>query len=202
MNSDITVVIPTIPGREDLFLRALISVHNQTLAPEDIIVINDTKRHGAAWSRNEGVKSVTTKWIAFLDDDDEMLPRHLETLLRAARKTDADLIYPYMEVVGGRDPLAVSLNGNWVLPFGVTFGPEQEHHLRRAGNFIPITYLVRTSLVKNVNGFPEAWTSDNPREEDYGLLLKLLDAGAKFIHVPKRTWRYHIHSSNTGGRGQ
>jgi GT2 family glycosyltransferase len=194
---DVTVVIPTIPGREDLLARARRSVEAQTLPPHEVVVILDTRQQGAAWARNVGAARVTTTWLAWLDDDDEFEERHLEVLLTAAERTGADLIYSCMEVVGGRDPLAVAYQGRWQHPCGLAWSPDHAHSLRTYGNFIPVTYLVRAQLVRDVGGMPP---SGGPKkEEDYQLLLRLLAAGARFLHVPEVTWRYHIHDRNTGG---
>jgi hypothetical protein len=121
--------------------------------------------------------------------------------MSAARETGADLVYPCMQIAGAdRDPLAVAVNGNWVNPCGVRFGPEQEWHLRHRGNFIPVTYLVRTGLVRQVGGFPIPFSAEWPRDcEDHGLLIRLLDAGCRIHHVPEKTWVYNFHAGNTGG---
>lgn len=192
----VTVVIPHLPEREDLCRRALDSVLRQTEQPWGVIVEWAKEGEDAATVRNRALAAVRTRWIAWLDDDDEFLPHHLQVCMDAARETGADLVYPGMWIEGRSDPLAVSVGGKWINPFGVTFGQEQEMHLRFAGNFIPVSYVVRTELVCSVGGFPPP-TKKIP--EDHGLLIRLLDAGAKFHHVPVRTWRYHVHDANTGG---
>jgi glycosyltransferase involved in cell wall biosynthesis len=200
--ADVTVVTPTIPGREQMLARALASVGRQTRRPASIVVVEDHAGEGAARARNVGLAAVSTTWMAWLDDDDELLPDHLSTLLMAAAATGADLVYSYPVIVGGRDPLAAPWHGRLVAsPIDVPFGPEQERWLRDVGNFIPVTYLVRTDLVRRVGGMPEPYSVEWPRDcEDYGLLLRLLDAGARFHHVCGiRTWRYYIHGANTGG---
>jgi glycosyltransferase involved in cell wall biosynthesis len=197
VTGDVTVVIPTILGREDLLDRALASVRAQTVQPAKVIVVCDRDRKGAWWARNQGAAQVETTWLAWLDDDDELLPNHLEALLKGAEETGADLVYSYPEFPDSRDPLAVAHNGAWVCPLGVPFGPEQERHLRYAGNFIPVTYLVRVGLVRAVGGMPPS--GGRNLEEDYQLLLRLLNFGARFSHVPERTWVYHVHDANTGG---
>lgn len=205
MKPRVTVVTATIPGREDMLARALRSVDHQTLQPEDVIIVLDEKREGAAATRNRGLTGVETELVAWLDDDDQLLPRHLEACAAALADGAADLAYPGMIVIGMRDPLATSVNGKWVNPFGVEFGPEQEHHLRTEGNFIPVTYVVRTELVRRAGGFPEPWGFDAVASrdcEDYGLLLALLRGGARFRHVPERTWIYNVHGGNVGGRGE
>src|SRR5688572_23141817 len=104
--SDTTVVIPTIPGRERLLARSLASVDAQERAPFAVIVEVDTGRTGAAATRNRALEKVTTRFVAWLDDDDQLLPAHLRVLEEQAALTGADLVYPGMVAVGGRDPLA------------------------------------------------------------------------------------------------
>lgn len=201
---NVTVVIPTIPGRGRLLERAIRSVRAQT-HPCALVSVVDENREGAHITRNRALEQVDSEWIAWLDDDDELLPHHVTRCLHTALEAGADLVYPSMIPIGGRDPLACPVNNVLVNPMGVTFGPEQEHHLRTVGNFIPITYLVRTAKVREVGGFPppvpDPSKGSGRIEEDYGLLLRLLDAGAKFVHVPTRSWRYYFHTANTGGRG-
>lgn len=222
--SDVTVVIPTIPGREALLRRAVASIEAQIKKPGAVVIQMDTERHGAHWARNEALKRVETEWVAWLDDDDELLPNHLLVLTRGAHKFPAaDMIFTYPEFVGGRDPLAcVRTSANyatrdrpaldsgdekWIIPepVNVPFDDEARYSLRTYGNFIPVTYMVRAQLVRDVGGFPAPYTFEAAFSgdcEDYGLLLRLLDAGARFHHVPGvRTWRYYYHETNTGGRG-
>ena len=197
MTGDVTVVVPTILGREALLDRALASVRAQTVQPMDVIVVYDRDRKGAWWARNIGAAQVETTFVCFLDDDDQLQEDGLELLLAGQEESGADLVYGCTEVVGGRDPLAVSRDGVWVNPCGVPFGPEQERHLRYQGSFIPIGWLSRAGMIKAVGGFPP---SGGPgREEDYQLLLKLRNFGARFHHIPVRTYRYYIHDANTGG---
>jgi hypothetical protein len=207
---NVTVCVPTIPGRERLLARALASVDAQTARPRRILVVADTERRGAAWTRNRLLRQVRTSWVAWLDDDDELLPDHLQVLIDAANDSHADLVYSNPEVVGIPDPLAVCDDAGNVVqsPVDVPFGPAQERWLRERGNFIPVTYLARTQLLKDAGGFPQPWATPLPAGnnsgdcEDYLLLIKLLDAGATFHHVTGvRTWRYHVAGQNTGGRG-
>lgn len=205
--SDVTVLIPTIPGREALLQRALYSVSQQKIQPAAVVVEVDTGRTGAAATRNRALERVDTEWVAFLDDDDEMLPTHVKLCLVAANHTQADLVYTYPEFVGGHDPLATvdELGRFTPHPVNVPFGPLQEAWLRTQGNFIPVTNLVRTNAVKAVGGFPEPYSMDVAGAsndcEDALLLVKLLDAGARFYHYcGVRTWRYHVYGGNTGGR--
>jgi glycosyltransferase involved in cell wall biosynthesis len=215
--SDVTIVIPTIPGREALLARALASVDQLERPPGDVRVVTDVDRHGAAWARNTALAAVDTPLVAWLDDDDELLPNHLKVLLRGLHNNVAQMCFSYAEFVGGRDPLATCLKGQLIAkPVNVRFGPEQAAHLSahkgklcpycgyERGGFIPITYLIETDAVRDVGGFPEPYSADHNGAdcEDFLLLLRLLDAGVRLSNVPGViTWRYHIHAENTGGRG-
>lgn len=189
MNTDVSVVIPHIPVRKQQLTRAFNSAMMQLHQPDAIHVVGDYHHHGATDTRNRGLSFVDTTWVAFLDDDDELFPNHLERLIAHASDTGADLVYPWFEIRGASDPLG------W---FGKEFDAEALKH----NNYIPVTVLVRTDLIKSVGGFSilgdeNAWAPC----EDWGCWLKLLNIGAKFSHLPERTWVWNHWGSNTSGRG-
>lgn len=200
MSADITLVIPTIPPRQDLLQRALTSVMQQTVKPSFVSVAYDVRHLGAAETRNRALSGVTTEWVAFLDDDDWLLPNHVETLW-AATQSGADAYYPGCTVVDGLGN-EIPRQEEWG-----RFGLDFDADLLRQKSYIPVTSLVRTELVHEVGGF------SYPAEaayEDWGLYLKLLDAGATFEHVPRVTWVWEHRvgdgyefdgTHNTSGRG-
>lgn len=201
MKDDVTVIIPTIPPRQAYLEGAHLSCLRQNHKPAGVITVTDVDGKGAAQTRNTGLACVATKWVAFLDDDDVMYASHLQVLMTLAieRENDGnpvDLVYPWFDVENGTDPLATMVDGQLRTPFGVPFGPEQREHLYRS-NFIPVTTLVRTELAQAVGGFPE---QTDTMHEDWGFLIRLLDAGAEFAHAPHRTWMWRHHLSNTSGR--
>ena len=99
MTPSFSVIIPTY-NRADLIGETLASVYAQTLAPSDVIVIDDgstddteariradwPKVHyqrvansGQVHARNVGAKIATGNWLCFLDSDDLWHPAFLET---------------------------------------------------------------------------------------------------------------------------
>ena len=185
---DVTVVIPTIPPRSAYLARAISSVSRQSLPVAQIIIPQDTARAGAAKNRQAGLEAVRTPWVAFLDDDDEFYPNHLELLTRHAADTDADYVFSWYEVVGGTDPRPDE--------FGLPWDPE-------APRQTTITTLVRTELAQAV-GF--VWEDDDLASpdrhyagEDWFFTQGCAAQGATISHLPEKTWFWHHHGGNTSG---
>jgi glycosyltransferase involved in cell wall biosynthesis len=196
--SGVTAVMPCIPPRTGAvdpgtMPRALRSILNQTRPVDAVSIVLDHHHEGAAVTRNRALAAVRTEWTVFLDDDDELLPNHVGALLECAEKTGADVVYPWFDVVNGFDPFP------WY--FGKPFDADA---LRNTQNFIPVTVLARTALVRGVGGFEPRNSSAAPGAspcEEWGLWLKMLDIGARFEHLNRRTWLWHWHHGNTSGRG-
>ena len=184
---NITVVIPTIAGREQQLECAAASVEAQTLWPAKVLVELDIDRQGAAATRNRMLERVDTEWVAFLDDDDEFKPNHLRACMRHAGLTGAAVVYPGYNTIGP-DPLGC---------FGMTFDGD----LLRGRNYIPVTTLCRTDLVRKVGGFQPHPDENGDPCEDWGLWLALLDAGAVFSHLPQRTWIWRTTGGTRGRAG-
>ncbi|HXV65552.1 MAG TPA: glycosyltransferase family 2 protein, partial [Vicinamibacteria bacterium] len=107
-------MIPT-HNRGDALARAVTSIQAQTVAPAEIIVVDDGSTDGSAErirtefprvrvvrqsnlgvsaARNAGIRSSNGELVAFLDSDDEWLPRKLERQLDAlAASPDAVLCH-------------------------------------------------------------------------------------------------------------
>lgn len=205
----VAVCVPTVHRRSEMLDRALNSVDAQTRKVDDVVLTTDERREGAAATRNRAWRQANTEWVAFLDDDDELLPQHVETCLRVADQTSADLVYPWFTIRDGagndlpnRDPLRVKVADRFLSPLGLPFGDWHVRHLREHGNFIPVTVLVRRARLEEVGGFPQPSTPDWPHPdcEDWGLWRRLLDVGATFAHAPEVTWIWNWHGNNTSGR--
>lgn len=107
-NPQIALIIPT-RNRPTLLARALDSVRGQTTTPQEVIVVDDGDRqdgrtadvvsaaadtglrarcirnvgaHGAAAARNFGARSARSPLVAFLDDDDELMPDFIASSLQ------------------------------------------------------------------------------------------------------------------------
>jgi glycosyltransferase involved in cell wall biosynthesis len=190
MRPGITVVIPTFPARAELLARAIQSVQAQTLPAQGIIVSTDNAGLGAPATRHRGLQSVQTEWTAFLDDDDEFKPTHLEHLATCAEDTEADLVFSWFDVVNGTDPFPEN--------FGRQFDVDHPHQ-------ITITTLVRTEAALDAGGFlvdADGYgvdTEGNRTGEDFWFSVRMAGKGYRIVHLPERTWRWHHDSGNTSG---
>lgn len=190
----VTVVTPTVPARAaDDLLRAIRSVEDQVLPPQlrDLNIVTDAMGDGPAIMRNYGVEKARTEWVAFLDDDDYLLPNHLSVVLAAAYDNEADVVWPWFAVEGGTDPFPQHRGRQW--------NPDDPH-------LFPITALVRRELFLDVGGFTNEGEVPDPNDpdrtvsgEDFRLWLALSAAGARFHHVDQVTWVWRHHGKNTSG---
>lgn len=192
----VTVVIPTIRPRRHLLGRALDSVSRQTIMPHLAIeVVEDTEHAGAAVTRQRGLARVTTPWVAFLDDDDELMPNHLLDLFTHAIDHQADYAYSWFMIKdreGNEHP-------EWD-PFPDSFGRPWDPD---SPVQTTITTLVRTELAQAV-GFDtvpdgEMLPDGHRRGEDYRFTMGCQAAGGVISHLPARTWWWYHHGENTSG---
>jgi glycosyltransferase involved in cell wall biosynthesis len=189
----VTVITPHIPTRAFELTRAVASVAAQTYQPSEHIISTDVAHAGSAATRNRALYHAMTTWVAFLDDDDEFMPNHLDTLVRAASLSGAAVVYTGCKVLDANG-LIIPLREEWG-----RFGEPFDGELLRRKAYLPVTSLVHTTLAKQALFDPPAHAPDS-NYDDWGFYLRLLDLGAKFLHVPEVTWVWYHHGNNTSGR--
>ncbi len=105
-------VIVTTYNRANLLHRCLDSIVNQTFKDYEIIVVNDCssdqtediikkyeglryfvhlENKGVCAAKNTGLNNIRGEWFAFVDDDDELLPHALETLMNLPQKVNPQI---------------------------------------------------------------------------------------------------------------
>ena len=195
MNTNIlvSVVIPTYK-RPDTLDRAIQSVLNQTLNDVEVIVVDDNNpdtegrvlteskmaqfaneqrvnyikhernKNGSA-ARNTGARAASGEWVAFLDDDDEFLPRKLENQLQVLEGKGEEWACCYSKYATrkeGKEPVESSEHreGNLYLEALM-----REFHIASGSNL-----LVRKDAFMAINGFDESFK----RNQDIEFLARLL----------------------------
>ncbi|MBE0459501.1 glycosyltransferase [Pseudoalteromonas prydzensis] len=198
-NELISVYIPT-HNRSALLKRALNSALNQSYKNVEIIVVDDgskddTKeiiqhylnrhnniiylRHeqpkGACAARNYAISAAKGKYITGLDDDDEFLPHHLETLFNAFDDSYAFVASSLLEDVGGSimkhslDCGIISLNSLL--------------HYNKVGNQV----FTLTSRMREINGFDESF----PAFQDYDTWVRLVSTYGDCKKLKTATYIWH-----------
>ena len=166
----IAVITPSKPNRVPLLDECIASVWSQTKRAGTHAYEIDSLQEGPAIVRNRLVNSLPKEYdgLAFLDDDDIMLPTHLERL--SAASENADVVYSLCNLnccTREFDPAAL-----------------------RVKNYIPVTALVRRSIFEKVGGF------NNVSMEDWHLWIKISHAGGRFIFVPEVTVTYRVQNDS------
>lgn len=168
-------------------MEAIGSAWLNSLKPNGFSIALDVDGEGAAATRNRALMSVRaadSPWVAFLDDDDQMMTDHLAKLKRHADETGADFVYSWFYADGFKDPFPAT-------HFTNQFDPANPIETT-------ITTLVRTELAQEV-GFQPLPERKFNSGEDFNFVLGCVKAGAKISHLAERTWVYRHHGFNTSG---
>lgn len=194
----VSVIVPTA-NRPALLADALASLAGQSYPHWEAVVVNDggealelppsvagkstsirlPERGGAARARNVALRAARGAVIAFLDDDDLWLPRHLEALIEGLRASGA--AFAYTKSVPVEERLEGGRRHELRRGFAYDYRYARELLLVRS-LMPPTTWGARREAFERCGGFDEAlaWT------EDWDMLLRLA-ALAPFHQVAEAT---------------
>lgn len=170
----VSVVIPTL-GRDTLALcRAALA--KQTRQPDEVIVVVDQQRRGAAWTRNEGIAKASGDLIAFADDDGIPPEDWLERLIAALDRHDA-------AAAGGTfhetDPLLDAIRRRHPLP--TTEQVDAGGLVGNSGNILFRRDWLEACIREDGYAFNPLFGAAG---EDWELMLRLRKRGAILVYVP------------------
>ena len=208
----ISVVIP-LYNKEAEVERALRSVIEQSLAPREIIVVDDGSTDGSraiveriiaehpeggirlitqpnggvSAARNRGIAEAKGDYIALLDADDVWLTGYIAEVCRLMEyHPEADAYSTAFDIVSGTQRVAAPV------PTTEGYINIAEEALLRRYPIIPSTATLRRETVLRAGGFPVGMRIG----EDQWLWVRMMQHGAKFCFSPMSLVRYSRTASN------
>jgi len=169
MSSAVSVITATVPDRQHLLLEAIACVEAQTSPVAEHYIGIDTNRKGGAFIKNGLIDMVQTEWVQILDDDDILMPHHIERLLKEA-VDGVDVVYSYAK------------GENYSGWYNVPFSPDKLFE----NNNISHNALVRKSLFDKIGKFGTEYGYD------WTFWCRAVAAGATFVCIPEVTWEYRL----------
>jgi glycosyltransferase involved in cell wall biosynthesis len=205
-NTLLSIIIPTY-NRPQLLKRAVKSALEQSVEDLEVVVVDDgsaepvnlpeqprlriirmSVNRGVAAARNIGAKVAHGRWIAYLDDDDQLLPHFAEVSLNALVHT---ALPKPVAVLSGLE--AVNKNGELIevhlpptLPRGSHFYLEKIDP--RQSFFSKATLMVEREILLGIGGFDESFSSLT-----YSEMFLRLNPVCSILGLPVVTYRQFVH---------
>jgi GT2 family glycosyltransferase/glycosyltransferase involved in cell wall biosynthesis len=138
---------------------------------------------GIVGASNAALELATGEFVAFLDHDDVLAPHALFTVVRHLNRHPADdILYSDEDKL---DP-----EGRHCQP---AFKPDWSPDLFRSMNYVGHLCVLRTSLVRKVDGFREGFDGS----QDYDLLLRLTELTDRIAHLPDVLYHWRMTPGST-----
>jgi alpha-1,3-rhamnosyltransferase len=208
----VSVVVPSY-NHAPFVQAALKSIFNQTLAPVELLVIDDGSSDGSAElidkalndcpfpceliarqnrglcaTLNEGLAKTNGKYFAYLSSDDVWLPEFLEVrTMRLEATPKAILAYGHCFIIDPHN-LIIDCTCDWA-----TYANGNARQMLLQQTFAPMspTVVYRKDAVEK-----EGW-NEQAKLEDYDLYLRLSTAGDfAFDDRVLSAWRQHAHNTS------
>ncbi len=207
-NSSLVSIIVRTKDRPRLLMKALRSVASQDYRPLEIVLVNDggcepdpeairkaagdvevrcivhSDPKGRAQAANAGLEQARGTYIGFLDDDDELLPDHVSTLVGALELSDFRVAYSdCRRVYSFYDPDKRRYKDD---PAVIIKSREPDAFLLLHENYIPFICLLFERTVLSRVGYLDPQFE---LYEDWDFIIRL-SKEYPFVHVAKVTALY------------
>lgn len=162
------------------------------LAAEGVRIVSLPENRRQAVARNEGLAAARGEWVKFLDADDRLDPGHLAALLKASHAAERPEAITFASTCHVYPSGRRVMNLTWQ---GLPETPEAQLERMIAAPFLHhCGPLFPRALLLRLGGYDENLCTD----EDGDLLIRVLQAGARFRAVPGVFYHYQHH----GGAGR
>ena len=206
--NSVTVIVPH-HNRPDSVREALLSIHYQTVRPDEVLLVDDNssaenqaklrefsdlatiittcKNLGPAEARNLGAQKAKGEWVAFLDDDDCFLPDKQE------RQIDYLEAHPQVKALGGGLRVVTPEGKEEYWGKRPTRQLTLAHALRYTASMSQ-ALMIRRDVFLELGGFDPSFVHLEDRE--FG--IRLLASGHETHFLAEPLFIYH----RGGGRSQ
>lgn len=208
MKENLVSIIVRTKDRPKLLMRALQSIACQTYTYLEVVLVNDggcdldikelqeilggillnyirlEKNTGRSHAGNTGIKNAQGEYVGFLDDDDELYPEHVETLVSVLKLTEFQIAYADVEMIINR----FSPDEKEVVTMErVTFSRDCSYPEIIMSNYRPFNSLLFHKDIFKITGVLD---ENFDLYEDWELLIRIAEK-YQFFHVRKITAIYN-----------
>lgn len=204
-NSELSIVVPTF-GRFDNLLKCISGISQ--LKNVEIVIVDDNGKRtdlqknleleiinmnlpniiyyplannsGAAIARNVGVSLASNEYIAFLDDDDEILINETFEKFDFMVESGSDICCSNMLILKNNKEVIIHKN---------SFRGKTKKEFLLNGNCWTPMVMIKKSIFEKIGGF-----DDVPYYQDHCFLLKAHINNLSISHFPKKTFIHNDHN--------
>jgi O-antigen biosynthesis protein len=149
-----------------------------------IRVVPSVENLGIARATNFGLRAARFDYVAFMDHDDVLEPDAVWQILRAARETDADMLYS--------DEVLTGESLNEVLD--VRCRPAFSYDYYLSHPYFVHMLALRTAIAQRIGG----WDESMRISADVDFVLRAIEASRSVAHIPAVLYRWRTHGGSTG----
>jgi GT2 family glycosyltransferase/radical SAM superfamily enzyme YgiQ (UPF0313 family)/Flp pilus assembly protein TadD/glycosyltransferase involved in cell wall biosynthesis len=206
----VSVIVPTY-NRPDMLPDTLQSILAQSYPNIEIVVVNDAGEDverlvkevapnavyichelnkGLGGARNTGIHQAKGKYIAYLDDDDQFYPEHVETLLNFLEESDFKVAY-----TDSYRAFQSQESGQYeVIQRELAHGVDFDYDRILVDNFVPVLCFMHEKTCIEESGF---FDESLRRHEDWDLWVRM-SRRFRFAHIPKVTCEFSCRVDGSG----
>ncbi len=149
-----------------------------------IKVLSSSHNVGIARAVNFALRAARHDYVAFMDHDDRLEPDASWQLLRAARLTNADLLYS--------DEAQTAENIDAITELRLR--PAFSHDYYLSHPYFVHVVCARTQMARRIGG----WEEGMAISADVDFVLRMIEASTVVAHVPAVLYRWRTHGGSTG----
>jgi glycosyltransferase involved in cell wall biosynthesis len=168
-------------GSDKAYIRSVLNDYSAKDSRIKIKFSNENK--GISGNTNEAISLATGEYIGLLDHDDILDANAVFEVVKAINNEIADVIYT--------DEDKISEDGKE--RFEPHFKPDWSPDTLRSYNYICHFFVFKKSLIDRVGLFRKEFDGS----QDYDFILRVTEAAAKIVHIPKILYHWRINKNST-----